>query len=93
MLAAPASLACKRLCTLRTQATTGQPIQPAFPAQWFYGLYVISSVRRAFWPPSPRVKSPGVDPSVGQGYRIWPIACKRNASSQPARLILRRIEA
>src|SRR5215831_3463130 len=22
--------------------TTGQPKQPAFPAQWFYGLYVIS---------------------------------------------------
>jgi hypothetical protein len=34
MLAAPASLACKRECTLRTQATTGQPKQPAFPAQW-----------------------------------------------------------
>jgi hypothetical protein len=28
-----------------------------------------------------------------QGYRIWLIACKRKASSQPARLILRRIEA
>ena len=42
----------------RTQATTGQPGQPAFPAQWFYGLYVISSVRRAFWPPSPRKTSP-----------------------------------
>ena len=25
MLAAPAGLACKRKCTLRTQATTGQP--------------------------------------------------------------------
>jgi hypothetical protein len=34
-----------------------------------------------------------LDPSVGQGYRIWVIACKRKASSQPARLILRRIEA
>jgi hypothetical protein len=28
-----------------------------------------------------------------QGYRIWLIACKRKALSQPARLILRRIEA
>ena len=25
----------QRRCTLRTQATTGQPNQPAFPAQWF----------------------------------------------------------
>jgi hypothetical protein len=26
---------------------------PAFPAQWCYGLYALSSVRRACWPPSP----------------------------------------
>jgi hypothetical protein len=26
---------------------------PAFPARWFDGLYVLSPVRRAFWPPSP----------------------------------------
>ena len=38
-------------------------------------------------------KSCGPDPPTLQGYRIWLIACKRNASSQPARLILRRIEA
>jgi hypothetical protein len=38
-------------------------------------------------------KSCGPDPPMLQGYRIWLIACKRNASSQPARLILRRIEA
>src|ERR1700759_273703 len=25
-------------------SNTGQPKQPAFPAQWFYGLYVVSSV-------------------------------------------------
>src|SRR5690348_17963662 len=56
----------KKVCTLRTQATTGQPRQPAFPAQWFYGLYVISSVRRAFWPPSLSRNVPReLDPSVG----------------------------
>src|SRR5260221_12684155 len=33
MQAAPATLACKEVCTLRTQATTGQPEQTAFPAQ------------------------------------------------------------
>src|SRR4051812_482 len=58
MLAAPASLACKEAAQLRTQATQVQPEQPAFPAQWFYGLYVISSVRRAVWPPSPLAKPP-----------------------------------
>ena len=65
MLAAPAGLACKGKCTLRTQATQVQPEQPAFPAQWLYGLYVISSVHRAFWPPSLRVRHTKLDPSVG----------------------------
>ena len=43
--------------------------------------------------PERTAKSCGPDPPMPQGYRIWLIACKRNASSQPARLILRRIEA
>jgi len=34
----------QRKCTLRTQATTGQPQHPAFPAQWLYGLYAFSPV-------------------------------------------------
>jgi hypothetical protein len=29
------------------------PDPPAFPARWFYGLYVISSVTMAWLPPSP----------------------------------------
>jgi len=65
MLAAPAGLACQENAHWRTQETTGQPEQPAFPAQWFYGLYVISSVRRAFWPPSPCARHARLDPSVG----------------------------
>jgi hypothetical protein len=32
--------------------TTGPAEHPAFPARWAYGLYVISSVHRACWPPS-----------------------------------------
>ena len=40
--------------------------QPALPAQWCYGLYVISSVRRAVWPPSSsRNVTRELDPSVG----------------------------
>ena len=65
MLAAPAGLACKEMCILRTQETTGQPEQPAFPAQWADGLYVISSVCRAFEPPSPCVRHARLDPSIG----------------------------
>src|SRR5882757_8383749 len=35
-----------RLCSKKAQAlaTKGTPQQPAFPARWFYGLYVISPV-------------------------------------------------
>jgi len=38
----------KNVCTLRTQATTGQPKQPAVPRQWVDGLYVVSSVAPGF---------------------------------------------
>ena len=40
---------------------------PAFPAQWCYGLYVLSLVRRAFWPPSVMglVEPLNLDISVG----------------------------
>src|SRR5690242_3310074 len=65
MLAAPAGLACQENAHLRTQETTGQPEQPAFPAQWAYGLYVFSSVHRALWPPSPCARHERLDPSVG----------------------------
>jgi hypothetical protein len=41
MLAAPASLACKEKCTLRTQATTGQPKQSDIPCAMVDGLYAL----------------------------------------------------
>jgi hypothetical protein len=39
-----------RLCSKKAQAsaTKGTPQQPAFPAQWFYGLYVLSPVTGLF---------------------------------------------
>jgi hypothetical protein len=55
----------QRKCTLRTQATTGEPGHPALPAQWCYGLYVLSSVHRACWPPSRCPRLAALDPSVG----------------------------
>jgi hypothetical protein len=36
----------------RRQSPQVRAEHPAFPARWHYGLYVVSSVRRAFWPPS-----------------------------------------
>ena len=35
------------------------------PCAMGYGLYVVSSVRRAVWPPSPRVRHARLDPSIG----------------------------
>src|SRR5262249_3113840 len=59
MLAAPASLACKEGALLRTQATTGQPEQPALPAQrvtaytWCAGLSGHRRLTRRVGPPGP----------------------------------------
>jgi len=43
---APAAL--RAMKKARKQVTTGTPNDPAFPAQWCYGLYVVSPVCRAF---------------------------------------------
>ena len=37
-----------------TVVTTGTPEHPAFPAQWFYGLFRALPGDRAFLPPSSR---------------------------------------
>ena len=57
----------QKKCTLRTQATTGQPKQPASPAQWFTAYRALSSVSRASLPPSPAdVVTRELDPSIGR---------------------------
>ena len=43
---------------VRTRAYRSSGEHPAFPAQWFYGLYVISPVSRALLPPSLRRSHP-----------------------------------
>jgi hypothetical protein len=53
---------------------------PTFPAQWCSGLYVLSPVRRACWPPSPvrramRVFTDLTSASGGQDHTISPSAC------------------
>jgi hypothetical protein len=57
MLAAPASLACKEKCTLRTQAASGQPDNRHSLRN---GLRLIRVLLGApgFWPPSPCGSSP-----------------------------------
>ena len=57
----------QRKCALcARKQRQGSRDNPAFPAQWFDGLYVISSVRRAVWPPSlSRTSCEKLDPSVG----------------------------
>jgi hypothetical protein len=42
-----------------------QPEQPAFPAQWFYGLYVLSSVRRLLATVALRYVPQGLIPASG----------------------------
>ena len=39
---------------------------PAFPTQWFYGLYVISPVTSSFLPPSPRGLNGASDTRLGR---------------------------
>ena len=48
---------------------------PAFPAQWFYGLYVLSPGKRPFLPPFCGSKLPQVAPgSRRQDHTISPYA-------------------
>jgi hypothetical protein len=65
MLAAPASLACKEKCTLRTQATSGQPKQPALPAQWFTAYTCSPRCAGLLATVALRIITARLDPSIG----------------------------
>jgi hypothetical protein len=58
------------------QLTTGTPRIPAFPARCFKAYSALSSVRRAFWPPSPASVTCRLDISVGisgpHGFAVRP---------------------
>ena len=57
-----------------------QPEQPAFPAQWFYGLYVLSSVNRAFLQPSSADRSAHLAPASGrQDHTTSPSAIRHSS--------------
>src|SRR6516225_7534082 len=57
-----------------------QPEQPAFPARWCYGLYVISSVNRAFLPPSSADRSAHLAPASGrQDHTTSPSAIRHSS--------------
>src|SRR3954449_11418208 len=52
---------------MRTRAYRSSGEHPAFPAQWFYGLYVVFLVRRALLPPSPaRTALTNLTPAFGR---------------------------
>src|SRR5882672_1639871 len=49
-----------------TGVTTGTPEHPAFPAQWFYGLFRALPGDRALLPPSPADRSASLTPASGR---------------------------
>jgi len=58
--------ACAMVVIERTRVVRSHRNHPAFPAQWFTDYCVLSSVLRAFWPPSPvKVSFHELDTSVG----------------------------
>src|SRR3954465_3208028 len=60
-------LVCNSHKKVRTRAYRSSGEHPAFPAQWFYGLYVVSLVRRALLPPSPvRTALTSLTPAFGR---------------------------
>jgi hypothetical protein len=81
-----------RLCSKKAQAsaTTGTPHQPAFPAQWCYGLYVISPVTGLCCHRRPWFVSTNLAPASGrQDHTISPSAIA-SVVAQKLRLTLPR---
>src|SRR5580704_6306906 len=66
----------------RRQSPQVQPDHPAFPAQWFYGLYRALPGDRAFLPPSSRRISPAqLSASVGApGPHDFAVRFRRRSS-------------
>jgi hypothetical protein len=79
MLAAPAEPCVQRRCaSCARKQRQGSRNNRHSPREWFYGLYVFSSVRRAVWPPSPCASLARLDPSVG-GSGPHDFAVRKNA--------------
>jgi hypothetical protein len=78
MLAAPVALRAKKAAPLCTQATTGQPTQPASPAQWFTA-YTRSPRCAGLSGHRPlKLLSSRVDPSIGgSGQRDFAVRIQR----------------
>jgi hypothetical protein len=71
---APA-VSCAKVVVECTRAYRSHRNHPTFPAQWFYGLYVLSPVLRAFWPPSPALLIANLTPASGcQDHTTYPSA-------------------
>src|SRR4030081_772619 len=59
-------LVCNSAQKKRTRAYRFSGGNPAFPAQWFYGLYRALPGDRAFLPPSPAENSANLTPASGR---------------------------
>jgi hypothetical protein len=75
-----------RLCSKKAQAlaTKGTPQQPAFPARWFYGLYVISSGTGLFCPRRLRFVSTSLAPASGRRDHTISPSAKAARTSAPS---------
>src|ERR1700736_2832593 len=76
-------LVCKKCTKKRTRAYRFSGGNPAFPAQWFYGLFRALPGDRAFLPPSPaKVAFRELDASVGaSGPHVFAVRITRRSSS------------
>ena len=75
-------LVCKFVRKKRTRAYRFSGGNPAFPAQWFYGLYRALLGDRAFLPPSPALLSANLTPASGrQDHTSSPSASSALVSS------------
>jgi hypothetical protein len=71
-------LACKEECTFAHASNNRAAGTAGTPCAMGYGLYAVSSVHRAFWPPSPRARHARLDPSVGgSGQRDFTVRIER----------------
>jgi hypothetical protein len=70
--------ACKEGCTFAHASNDRAADTAGTPCAMGYGLYAVSSVRRAFWPPSPHVRHTKLDPSIGgPGQRDFAVRIAR----------------
>jgi hypothetical protein len=84
--------ACAKVVAKRTRVSRSHRNHPTFPTQWFTAYLALSSVRRAFWPPSSAEYCiRRLDSSVGEpgphdfARPLWRASSKSASASTAAR--------